>query len=401
MRNLTRNRSRSLAIILAISAGFAAINLFGGYIANVFSGLQRQAIEGEKLGHLTIARSGYFERGGINQEDFILSTEEISRITTLVMQFAEVELVSPRLSLSGLISDGDLSTIFIGDALVRTDLQHIRKEIRPQRGGFLQPGNPFGISVSKNLAQALALEPGSSAVLFTSTLAGQANAYDVDIIDIYDTGTAATNDKAILLSLELARNLLTTEGAERLTVVLNSAAVTEMVKVRMKNLFAEQGLDLEVRTWESLSAFYQQVKNLFNLIFSFIFSIVLVIVVMSIMNTMSMVVIERTREIGTLRSLGMQRWRVLGMFSLEGLLIALVGCALGLLIVLSVGSVVNIGGLSYTPPSASSPVRLLVDFKPLLLFGSMTMLSVFAIVSSFIPARRAANTDITNALRHV
>lgn len=401
IRNLFRNRRRSLVTMLAIMAGFASVNLFGGYIANVFAGLQRQAIQGENLGHLTVARSGYFEQGNISQEDYILNGDEINRIVGLLGGMGSMEFVSPRLSLSGLISDGELSTIFIGDALVRTDLRRIRKDFRPERGGFLAEENSLGIVVAQNLAEALALEPGSTAVLFSSTLTGQANAYDVDIIDTYDTGNAATNDKSIILPLELARNLLATDGAESLTVVLKDTMATEAVRKELEVLFAEQGLMLEVRTWEQLSSFYRQVRNLFNMIFSFIFSIVLIIVVMSIINTMSMVVVERTREIGTLRSLGMQRGRVLQLFSLEGFMIAVAGCSIGLLVTFGMGALVNAAEFTYTPPNSSSPVRLLVDFKPTLILGSLAALSAFAIASSILPARRAARSGITDSLRHV
>ncbi len=401
LRNLFRNRRRSVVTILAIMAGFAAVNLFGGYIANVFAGLQRQAIQGEKLGHLTIARNGYFEQGNISQEDYVLTGEEVTQIYKLLADNPRIEFISQRLTLSGLISDGEYSTIFIGDAIVRSDLLRLRKDFKPERGGFLDESNAIGIAVAENLADALSLEKGSNAVLFSSTLSGQANAYDVDIVDIYDTGNAATNDKAIILPLELARNLLATDGAESLTVVLTDAGLTESTKQMLNQRFAQAGLKLEVKSWQELSSFYRQVKNLFNMIFSFIFTIVLVIVVMSIVNTMSMVVVERTREIGTLRAIGMQKERVMALFSLEGLLISIVGCLLGLVVTTAVGTAVNIAEFTYTPPNSSSSVRLLINFEAPLIIGSLAALTLFSVVSSMLPARRASKADITEALRHV
>jgi putative ABC transport system permease protein len=401
LRNLFRNRRRSIITILAITSGFASINLFGGYISNVFGGLQRQAIQGENLGHLTIARTGYFEHGGISQEDFVLSSYELDKIKALLNDIPEIELASPRLSLNGLISNGELSTIFIGNAIVHTDLKRIRKDFRPERAGFLDESNPNGVVVAKNLADALNIKKGGTAVLFASTLSGQANAYDVDIVDVFDTGNAATNDKAIILSMDLARNLLNTQGADRLTIVLKNAAETKAVQKKLTMLFEKNNISLEVRSWEQLSSFYRQVKSLFNMIFSFIFSIVLIIVVMSIVNTMSMIVVERTREIGTLRSLGMQKSRVLSLFSLEGFLIGLAACLLGLVVTFVVGSLVNLAEFSYIPPNSSSPVRLLINFEPTLILISLIALSLFAVISSIIPARNAAKACITNSLRHV
>ena len=64
---------------------------------------------------------------------------------------------------------------------------------------------------------------------------------------------------------------------------------------------------------------------MFDMIFFFIFTIVLVIVVMSVVNTMSMTVMERTREIGTMRALGFKRAGVKLLFSIEGMLLGFSG----------------------------------------------------------------------------
>jgi len=137
------------------------------------------------------------------------------------------------------------------------------------------------------------------------------------------------------------------------------------------------------------------------MIFSFIFAIVVIIAFMSIVNTMSMVVIERTREIGTLRSIGMQRPAVMWLFSFEGLLLALVGCALGLVILFGVGGLINMSGLTYVPPNSSTPVRLLVNFPPAVIFAALGAVILFTVLASIAPARRAANASISESLRHV
>lgn len=58
LRNVLRNRRRTLATVIALAIGLAALNLFGGYIANVYWGLRAQAVSGERLGHLTIYKQG-------------------------------------------------------------------------------------------------------------------------------------------------------------------------------------------------------------------------------------------------------------------------------------------------------------------------------------------------------
>lgn len=400
-RNLRRNGRRSLVTILAICFGFAAITLFGGYIANVFEGLKRQAIEGETLGHLTVAKKDYFEIGMTNPEDFVFTGEEVTAMTELLAKDPDIALVSPRLSLRGLASNGRTSVIFIGDAIVRTDYGKIRKDFRPERGGMLDTADAYGIVVAENLAKALDLEKGDGIILFASTIDGQANALDFNIVDMYNTGNAATNDKAVIVPFESASRLLDTTGAERLTLMFKDGVDIEAKQEAIAALLQNAGYVVDVRSWEQLSAFYKQVRNLFTMIFSFIFSIVVIIAFMSIVNTMSMVVIERTREIGTLRSIGMHRFAVMRLFSLEGLLLALAGCAFGLLILFGVGGAINLAGMTYVPPNSSTPVLLLVNFPAAIISIALAAIVLCTVLASIAPARRAARASISESLRHV
>ncbi len=59
VRNILRNKRRSLVTLLAIGVGFAAISLYYGYIHNVYNGLRIMAIRGEGLGHLRINKAGW------------------------------------------------------------------------------------------------------------------------------------------------------------------------------------------------------------------------------------------------------------------------------------------------------------------------------------------------------
>src|SRR5512140_1273607 len=113
LRGMLRNRRRSLMTLLAIAFGFSAIVLFAGYTHNIYDGLGRQSIHGEMLGHLTIYKKGMRTEGKLDPERYLLTAPEVAAIGKLVQAEAHVELVAPRLGMSGLVSNGRASTIFI------------------------------------------------------------------------------------------------------------------------------------------------------------------------------------------------------------------------------------------------------------------------------------------------
>jgi putative ABC transport system permease protein len=117
---------------------------------------------------------------------------------------------------------------------------------------------------------------------------------------------------------------------------------------------------------------------------------------------MSMAVVERTGEIGTLRSVGLRRSGIRKLFMIEGMLLGLVGSVLGILVALGLAFLINQGGLTWTPPGRVDAVPLTVRVwgEPVPMIGVAIALTLVTIVSSWIPARRGARLDIVAALRH-
>ncbi|MBY0579159.1 MAG: ABC transporter permease [Burkholderiales bacterium] len=411
LRGLSRNRRRSLVTLLAIAFGFAAIALFAGYTHNVYSGLARQSIHGELLGHLTLSRLGMDREGKLHPERYLFTPDDIRRIEAILKQEDHIRLVAPRLALSGLISNGRASTIFIAEGMEPEAMKKLQENsglsAQQKASGFytkffkrLDPAQPESIEVSAGLAEMLHLPVGSQAALLANTLTGQANALDVTVGGTFITGNAGTNDKFAFVQLALARSLLDAEGrADRLTVLLDDVNETETMRVRLQEKL--KSFDLKIATWQELSSFYTQVHGMFDMIFGFIFSIVLTVVLMSVTNSMGMTVIERTREIGTLRAIGLKRIGIIELFAFEALLLSLFGCLSGFLLTLCVRSGINIAHISYVPPNSDGPVLLLVDLDwGHIAFTGLLMTGV-SMLAALLPARRAARQPIIDALGHV
>jgi putative ABC transport system permease protein len=233
------------------------------------------------------------------------------------------------------------------------------------------------------------------------TLDGQMNALDIQVAGIYDTGTEATNDKYIRLSFDFAQSLYDTEKADRIIVLLKDWKLTTKTRSTLLSELDKAGIQTEIKTWNELSNFYSNVKNMFDMIFLFLFIIVLTIVVMSVINTMGMAVVERTREIGTLRALGLKRRSVGLLFAIEGGLIGVIGSVMGIGLNIIVWFVIGYIKPSYVPPGISSPVPLVVNLVPQAMFVFALTLVILSPLAAILPARRAARQNVVDALGHI
>jgi putative ABC transport system permease protein len=404
IRNIQRNKRRSLMTLAAVAAGFAALSLFQGYMHSTYNGLRESAIRGEGLGHLTIYKKDWLTKGKQAPADYMFTAEETRAVIDLVETEDDVLLATPRLYISGLVSNGVVSAIFIAKGVVPQDDRSIKgafASFRPVKGTPLDDRQPFSVEMADGLSQILSLTPGADAVVMAPTLDGQMNAMDILVGGTFDSGTEATNDKLMRVPYGFAQALYDTDKTDSIVVLLDDWRKTETARQRLAAQLKEAGMAVEIKTWEELSMFYSQVKAMFDMIFFFLFCIVLIIVVMSTVNTMSMAVLERTREVGTLRALGLKRRGVSMIFAVEGLFLGLFGCLFGIILNLLVWGVFQWVSPTYTPPSSSTPVPLMVD----LVLGVIVALCVFfgllSLLAAILPARRAARQNVVEALGHV
>ncbi|MDD2929993.1 MAG: ABC transporter permease, partial [Sideroxydans sp.] len=289
LRGLLRNRRRSLVTLLAIAFGYSAIVLFAGYTHNIYDGLGRQSIHGEMLGHLTIYKQGMRTEGKLDPERYLLTAQEVTDISKLVQQEAHVELVAPRIGMSGLVSNGRVSTIFIAEGIEPEAVERLRAgaltDAERASGMYdnmkmrLDKDRPDVVGLSEGLVEMLHLREGEQAQVLVNTLSGQANAADITLGKSFNTGNAGSNDKFAFVSLSLARSLLDAGArAARLTVLLDRTGDTEMMRDVLRTKLQAAGYDVEILTWQELSDFYNQVHGMFDMIFGFIFMIVLTVV---------------------------------------------------------------------------------------------------------------------------
>jgi putative ABC transport system permease protein len=242
--------------------------------------------------------------------------------------------------------------------------------------------------------------------LLGATVGGAPNVVSLTVAGAEPQGVRELDDNYIAMHLALAQQLVYGRGEHKVTGIVLQLHRSEDVpaaKARLEQLIAERHLDLEVRDFRDLSPFYVQVVAMFGTIFVFISVVMGVIVLFAVVNTMTMNVMERTNEIGTIRALGVRRRGVRSQFILEGALIGAIGATAGAVLAVIIGAAVNHAGLTWVPPgnSSAAPFRVDVWGHPLLVGGTWLVLTAVAMAAALIPANRAAKLSVVDALRHV
>ncbi len=403
-RNILRNKRRSFVTMVAIGVGFAAIGLYHGYIHNAYNGLRVIAIRGEGLGHLRINKAGWHTKGKLEPEKYMFTQEETEKIIKLVGEEKKVVLSTPQIQVVGTVSNGSTSTVFIAQGIIPKDEVVIKgdwKVFRPRQGQKINDETVYGVEMAKDLANYLNMKAGSNGIVMAQTLVGQINALDMEILGVYDTGNDFSNDKFMRFNYKFAQSLLDTQSAERVVVLLKEWEDTEMMRDLLLKKLKAAGIDCEIRTWKELSLGYLKMKSYLDMIFVFIASIVLVIVIMTTINTMGMAILERTKEIGTLRALGLKFKGVSTLFAIEGAILGFLGSIAGIILHSVVWAIIRLYPPRYIPPGFSEPVEMWIDMVPWMLLLLIVCFVILSMVAAIIPARGAARKNIVDALGHV
>jgi len=191
--------------------------------------------------------------------------------------------------------------------------------------------------------------------------------------------------------------LLNTQRVSTLGVYLAQMPQTDVIGARL----AQEHPTLRVKTWLDLATFYKAVKDLYNRIFGTLGLIIAVIVVFVVANAMAMAVIERTREIGTLRALGTLPAQLLQTLGLEGLLLGGAGALCGALIALAVTALLLVFPVEMPPPPGQTRgYPLLIAFDAWMYLATMVGMMALTVAASVWVARKTVHLPVVQALAH-
>jgi putative ABC transport system permease protein len=401
LRNVFRNRRRTIITLAAMGFGAAAIIVFGGFVHSIYFGVRESTIRSQ-IGHIQLYRRGFSEKGNLAPYDYLI--RDYGALRAELARLPHVKTVTARLGFSGLISTGDTTTSFVGTGVDPEGEAELSSLAVIVDGSDLARRDARGIILGVGLARAFGVKPGDELTLLTTTKGGALNALAVKVRGVWESGEKAYDDRFLRVGLGEVQRLLDVEGDEVQSVVLllDATEHTAVVRERIERLIRERGLPLEMKTWDDLALRYHQVRELFGRIFAVLTLIVSIMVVFGITNTMTMAIFERTREIGTIRALGTRRRGVISMFLLEGVSLGILGGVAGVILGIILAKAISAAGIQLPPPPGSTRGFLVQIFiVPDVLFQAFRLSIVTAALASLYPAWRAARVDVVEALRHV
>jgi putative ABC transport system permease protein len=363
-RNLFRNKRRTLFAIFIAASGYAAMAIALGYYGFSIYGLQEMTIRNGfggsgGTGHLQIKDNRSLE----SQEKYTLEfgLADYQKMVKTIKNQPEVDYVLPRIEFGGLVTTGDKSFPFIGygvesmhEAALRGGLSDINPNLK--LGEEIKPldKNKFGIILGKKLANALGVKIGDPLMLYGATVQGAVNAIDVELVGVMSTGLNETDKYYLLTHIDLVQRLVNTDKISLISVMFkNRDSLDYKVSTIQSILASTKGPDnnktIGVITWETLAEYYTAAKDLFNMIFSFMGIIILTIVILSCWNIMNMTTMERIREIGTLRAIGLKNTNITFIFLLEAFLISIIGLLIGIIAQVILSNIINALNIEMPP----------------------------------------------------
>jgi putative ABC transport system permease protein len=182
-------------------------------------------------------------------------------------------------------------------------------------------------------------------------------------------------------------------------VTLKQTELTDRAMARLKDDPTLSGFDIV--PWSNLADYYNKMVELFSKQVNVVKLIIAIIIVLSISNTMTMSVMERTVEIGTAMALGVRRQRILVLFLLEGALLGVLAGICGVTLgYLSAELISYVGIPMPAAPGMSRGFVAAIIITPGIIFDALLLAVTTTLVASIYPAWRASRLVIVDALRH-
>lgn len=376
-----------------ISGGVTSLLLASGFINWIYQDMRESTIHSQ-LGHVQITRPGFLREGIADPYSFLLPEQPPEDLASL----AQLRVLTPRLAFSGLASLGDETISFVGEGIDPQREAPITRAIKIVSGRDLSAVDAAETLLGEGLAANLGAKAGDTLVLLVTTAAGGINAVEVQVAGTFATITKAYDDSVLRLPIGVARVLMQVDGATTWVALLERTDATASAVAGLRARLDPAAF--EVIPWSDLADFYNKTVELFSKQVGVVRLLIALIVILSISNTLSMSVIERTSEIGTMMALGIRRSGIMQLFVLEGALLGVAGGLIGILVGWLLAQGISAIGIPMPPPPGMARGYIgQIAISPGLIVDGLLLAFLTTLAASIAPAWKASRLVIVDALR--
>lgn len=322
-KNVWRNPTRSAVVVIAVMLGTWA----GTFLAGFFNGMVQDYLKNQfeiSVGHIRISHPQFEDLYDPNYNipeaqrhlDSLRAYPEVTRLLyqSLASGLAQSATNSYGVSINGVYTDEEARHPIANYLTVGTFL-----------GGNLR--NP--VVVGDDLAERLGLEMHSKMVLNFQDVNGNITAGAFRIGGIFDTISDRFDDGNVYLPAGTLNRLLGREGlVHRIRLDLQDFTRADLIADTLSTRFPE----LKVASWSEISPELSYVFDMTDISLYVVMVIIILALIFSIVNTMLMAILERTRELGMLMAIGMNRMKLFFMILSETFFLTMVGAPAGFLL---------------------------------------------------------------------
>jgi putative ABC transport system permease protein len=436
VRNLSRNRRRNLSTGLAIALGYAAVVMLGGYATWVDGMVRTSSVYLQHVGHLGIYKPGGLTRAVAKPSGYAFPAEEQRTIAELLSADPRVEFTGRYLRATGLAGNGCKSVPFIASGVEleaeRRILSH--PEVRRWAPDYGRPveGVPLteaggeeatvalGVGLSSTLQKRPVAAPpaGSAPVDCASPAAlradpwvqlaaldfeGGFNAIDARVSTLYRAPSYDEDNRALTAALPTLQRLLSTEAVTSFSVYLRDVRDTPSMALELARRLASVGITAEVRRYDEREAnpYYVGTTETVRAVIGFIGILVIAVATLSVLNAMTLTILERTRELATFRSIGFTRGQVTALFLREAMALTVLGVVAGLLIGLAASAAVTAADIRFGAVGMAGTVQLQLVPSAAVCTGAALAYFPLALAATWLAVRRRVGQPVANLLTAV
>ncbi|MEM6801501.1 MAG: FtsX-like permease family protein [Bacteroidota bacterium] len=414
-RNVWRNPLRSLIVGLAIAIGLFCGIFMQSFQYGIMESRTKDIIQ-TQTSHVQLHHPKY-EKGG--ETKFILNKGP--QILEALKKESYVKAVSGRILIPAMLesSNGNFGVELIGvEAEEEANLTLLKD--RMVAGDYFKKGKSVGIIVGRKLAEKIGVkkegEDGEDAYNFRrrlvfrfQTASNDISSLRVRVVGVYKTANATLEEAQVFIQRKDVDKLLEITGEMHEIALLTDQRkefIDEKVAMiqALPQLAGNEGVKLE--SWKDLSPEIELFAQTIKASSRIIMGVILLALAFGIINTMLMAVLERTRELGMLMSVGMNKAKVFLMIMLETIFLTIVGAPIGLLISWGLVTYYNKNGMDISALTQGAEQFGFSSFVypeiPTQSYQEIIIMVVItAILSAIYPAWKALKLNPSEAVRAI